>query len=297
MDVFDKARQDMEAGTPASADTAQAPSVEASSEEETKSNNQSDLAPESNQPSLAELEKMERFKFDGQEWTPKDLKNAILRMNDYTRKTQELSENRKSVETEQLYRDNFQVDFQKVLHNPELLDVFRTYYPAHWVKVAEQLLESNKSQTPKASETQTNQNTPQGSGLDPAVMKKLDYIEKTFQQREVEALEKTLDMEFNKLTSKYPKANQELALARAQILSDQKVDILKDGKLEEIFKNLNEIESGREKQWRENLIKEQKQANAKGRDIGKGGGTPGKAPEKMDFRQAREHMLKGIGAQ
>jgi hypothetical protein len=294
MDVFDKARQDMEAGTPDQSDNAQAPSVEATSEE-VKSNNQSELAPESNQPSLAELEKLERFKFDGQEWTPKDLKNSILRMNDYTRKTQELAETRKSIETEQLYRDNFQVDFKKVLQNPELIEVFRTYYPAHWVKVAEQLLETTKSH-PKASET-PNQSTPQGSGLDSSVLKKIDYIEKTFQQREVEALEKSLDMEFTKLTSKYPKANPELALARAQLLSDQRVDILKEGKLEEIFKSLNDIESTREKQWRENLIKEQKQANAKARDIGKGGGTPGKAPEKMDFRQAREHMLKGLGAQ
>lgn len=293
MDVFDKARQDMEENVPAQADTTSAPSVEASSEE--IKSNQSSVAPESNQPSLAELEKLERFRFDGQEWTPKELKNAILRMNDYTRKTQEVAESRKGVETEQLYRDNFQADFSKVLQNPELIDVFKTYYPAHWVKVAEQLLESSKSQ-PKA-QTQSSQQAPQGTAVDPTLMKKIDYIEKTFQQREVEALEKTLDMEFTKLTQKYPKANQELALSRAQLISGQNVDILKDGKLEEIFKTLHELESGRENQWRQNLIKEQKQANAKGRDIGKGGGTPGKAPEKMNFREARDNMLKGLGAQ
>ncbi len=298
MGVFDKARQDMDAGAPEHSETAEAPSVDATSSEETKSSGQSELAPDSNQPQLAELEKLERFRFDNQEWTPKDLKNAVLRMNDYTRKTQELAESRKSVETEQLYRDNFKVDFQKVLQNPELIDVFKQYYPKHWVEVAEQLLETTKSSSGSTQNAQPNQQQPpQGSALDSKLLKRIDYIEKTFQQREVEALEKTLDAEFDKLTQKYPKANQELALARAQLLSDKQVDILKDGKLEEIFKSLHDVESGREKQWRDSMVKEQKTANAKGRDTGKGGGTAGKAPEKMSFREARDNMLKGLGAQ
>ncbi len=280
MEMFDKARQEMEAA-PA---PAEAPSDASSTQEASRPT--SDLAPESNQPTIAELEKLERFKFEGQEWTPKDLKNSILRHNDYTRKTQELAESRKAVETEQLYRENFKADFDKVLQNPALIDVFKQYYPAHWVAVAQELLNYQKptAQTP-------NQTTQQGPGIDPGLMKKIEYIEKTFQQREVEALEKSLDSEFTKLGQKYPKANQELVLARAQLLSDQKIDILKDGALEKVFKDLNDLESSREKQWRESLIKEQKTANAKGRDIGKGGGTPGKAPEKMSFRQARDEMM------
>lgn len=291
MDIFDQARQEMDNSAPAPADNAQSPSVGASSSQEQVSH-QSDLAPDSNQPSIAELEKMERFRFDGQEWTPKDLKNSILRHHDYTRKTQELAESRKGVETEQLYRDNFKLDFDKVLQNPELLDVFKQYYPAHWVAVAERLLSYSKP----AEQAQTQMtNQPQGSQVDPGLMKKIEYIEKTFQQREVEALEKSLDSEFNKLTSKYPKANQELALARAQLLSDRKVDILKDGNLEKIFKELHDQDATREKQWRDSLLKEQKTANAKGRDIGKGGGTPGKAPEKLSFKEARAQMFKDLG--
>lgn len=288
---FDKVRQEMVSEPAPQAESA--PSVETSSTEE-KPSNQSELAPDSNQPSIAELEKMERFKFEGQEYTPKELKNAILRHNDYTRKTQELAENRKSVETEQLYRDNFQADFEKLLQNPELIEAFKQYYPKHWVDVAEKLLGFTAQKPAQQTAQSPSQNTQQGS-LDPQVMKKIEYIEKTFQQREVEALEKALDSEFTKLTQKYPKANQELALARAQLLSDQKVDILKNGALEKVFKDLHDVEAGREKQWRDNLLKEQKQANAKGRDIGKGGGTPGKAPEKMSFKQARDEMSKTFG--
>ncbi len=292
---FDQVRQEMDNGTPAEKpDNVAAPSVETSSEEKTLSSRSSDLAPDSNQPSMAELEKMERFKFDGQEWTPKDLKNAILRHNDYTRKTQELAENRKSVETEQLYRDNFRVDFKKVLQDPDRMNDFRQAYPSHWVELAETLLEKEQSAVQPQS---VQQNATAGAGLDPKIMKDIDYIKNTFQQREIEALEKSLDAEFLKLGQKYPSANQELVLARAQILSDKKVDILQNGKLEEIFKTLHDQESTREKQWRENMLKEQKTANARGRDIGKGGGTPGKAPEKMNFRQAREKMLEDHGAQ
>ncbi len=85
-------------------------------------------------------------------------------------------------------------------------------------------------------------------------------------------------------------------MARAQVLSEKKVDILKEGKLEEIFKSLHDQDSTREKQWRENLLKEQKTANARGRDIGKGGGTPGKAPEKMSLKDARQRMIDDMGA-
>ncbi len=288
MEMFDKARQEMESTTA----PAEAQPSDASSAQETSQT--SSYAPESNQPSIAELEKLERFKFDGQEWTPKDLKNSILRHNDYTRKTQELAESRKAVETEQLYRDNFETDFEKVLHNPELMQVFKQYYPAHWVKVAEKALERVQSYgTPK----QTPNQTQQGSSVDPGLMRKIEYIEKTFQQREVEALEKSLDSEFTKLGQKYPKANQELVLARAQLLSDQKIDILKDGQLEKVFKDLHDMDDSREKQWRENLLREQKTANAKGRDIGKGGGTPGKAPEKMSMKEARARMMsEGFGS-
>ncbi len=294
MSIFDQARQDMDKGAPAeSVDNAAAPSVEASSEE-TKSSHSSELAPDSNQPAMTELEKLERFKFDGQEWTPKDLKNAILRYNDYTRKTQELAENRKSVETEQLYRDNFRVDFDKVLQNPDLMSTFKQTYPAHWVDVAEKLLE--KAQASSNQPAKADQSATAGAQIDPKIMKDIDYIKNTFQQREVEALEKTIDAEFQKLSQKYPKANQELVLARAQVLSEKKVDILKEGKLEEIFKSLHDQDSTREKQWRENLLKEQKTANARGRDIGKGGGTPGKAPEKMSFKDARQRMIDDMGA-
>ncbi len=288
---FDQVRQEMTSPEAAPAAPSEA-SVNTESTE-TQSSHTSDMAPESNQPSMAELEKLERFKFDGQEWTPKDLKNSILRHNDYTRKTQELAESRKSVETEQLYRDNFKIDFEKVLQSPELMDTFRQFYPKHWVDVAEKLLEVSKAQQPAQQPSQSQ--TQQGSGLDPKVMQRIDYIEKTFQQREVEALEKTLDSEFTKLGQKYPNANQELVLARAQLLSDQKIDILKDGQLEQIFKNLHDSEASREKQWRDNLLKEQKTANTKGRDIGKGGGTPGKAPEKMSFKDARQNMMDRLG--
>lgn len=286
MDMFDKARQDMDA---APTSDRQSSSVDAESQNESsQSAHTSDLAPESNQPSIAELEKLERFKFEGKEWTPQDLKKSILFHNDYTRKTQELAESRKSVETEQLFRDNFKIDFEKVLHNPDLMDLFKQYYPPHWVEVAEKILDMSKTQSQPQTQTQ---NTQQGSSVDPGLMKRIESIEKTFQQREVEALEKTLDSEFTKLGQKYPRANQELVLARAQLLSDKKIDILKDGNLENIFKALHDKESSQEQKWRENLLREQKQANAKGRDIGKGGGTPGKAPEKMSMKEARARMM------
>ena len=46
---------------------------------------------------ILELDKVKEFLFEGQKFTPQELKNAWLRQQDYTRKTQELARERESV--------------------------------------------------------------------------------------------------------------------------------------------------------------------------------------------------------
>jgi hypothetical protein len=83
---------------------------------------QSEAAPESTPQTVAELDKLEKFKFEGQEYTPQELKNAILRQSDYTRKTQEFSQERR-------FYDNLQADLRSVRSNPALAAEFRRTYP------------------------------------------------------------------------------------------------------------------------------------------------------------------------
>jgi GTP-dependent phosphoenolpyruvate carboxykinase len=70
------------------------------------------------QPDLTDLDSVDRFRFAGREWTRDELQKSILMQNDYTRKTQEISETRK-------YYEHLQSDLPKVLRDPSRLLFFQ----------------------------------------------------------------------------------------------------------------------------------------------------------------------------
>jgi hypothetical protein len=74
-------------------------------------------------PELVDLDTMDKFKFGGREWTPKELEAAYMRQQDYSRKTQEIAQERK-------YYDNLPYDLDMVKNNPALVNQFKQVYPA-----------------------------------------------------------------------------------------------------------------------------------------------------------------------
>lgn len=224
---------------------------------------------------LLDLEKQERFRFAGKEWTPKELMNSYLMRDDYTRKTQELAETRK-------YAENFVHDLRTLVKEPNRINEFRSLYPSQYVERAMQILQmtGGNHQTSTAAPTQTDPREDRISFLE----SKIGDWEKAQYTREVESIQSWLDNQFDTLGKRYPFANHEAITARAQVLSDRGEKITPEI-LDRLFKaNNTEIKDSWEKMYRGKVETQLKQGQ-KGKDIGAGGGTPSAPPVKLKTMQ------------
>lgn len=228
---------------------------------------------------LMDIDKLEKFRFNGREWSAKDLKDAYLMREDYTRKTQELSETRK-------YQDNFATDLSTLRENPKLFSEFARIYPSEYVKLARKLLGSNQTpQTPGA----TNQTPQHDERLDrlTEIEDKLGNWEKAQHQAEVQKIQSWLDNQYTALSQKFPHANHEAVTARAEVLDRNGTEITQNV-LEKLFKqNDAEVKAVMDKMYKAKVTK-QLEANAKTKDMGPGGGVPSQAPKSpKTFKEAR----------
>jgi len=121
------------------------------------------------------------------------------------------------------------------------------------------------------------QEQPQGDPKLTALERKLEMLEQKEYQREREQAEKYIDSSIEKFSKKYELADQDLVLARAEVLisSNAKLD---DAAFEKIFKESHERNLERAKAHGEKMFKGQSQANSQAKDTSIGGGTPGQAP-------------------
>lgn len=246
------------------------------------------IEPEKNQD--LDLDKLERFRFQGKEWTPKELRNAQLRHEDYTRKTQELAETRK-------YSDNFAIDLQSVLRNPNRFEEFRKIYPKQFVQIAEEVLKSVKPSSPTPQSTQSTESAQKPT--DPRVEEILSewgQIKQEQQKAEIEQIHSWLDNQFETLSKKYDFANSEIVTARAEAASLQGTQITKE-LLDKLFKaNHEEIKGAWEKRYK-SKVNEQLEKGKKAKDIGGGGGIAGEAPRGLKtLAEAKKAMLADFGA-
>lgn len=238
-----------------------------------------------------DLDKLESFRFAGRDWSPKDLKNAYLMREDYTRKTQEVAEARK-------YTDNFPIDMQAVIQNPSLMNKLRAVYPKEFVAVAEKILATRQVQGTQEV-TSTQKPSDDFSKWRETVESKLSTIDQwqeAQRQNEVKSIESWLDNQYAMLSTKYPLAHPEIVTARARTLSEHghKID---EKALDKLFKeNHDELNGKFEKTYKEKVNK-QLEAGSKSKDTGSGGGTPGKSPGgPRNLKEAKEAMLKDLGA-
>lgn len=243
---------------------------------------------------IADLEKMDKFKLDGQEWTLKDLKAAIMRQKDYTQKTMSLSEERKSLQEEKKFYENLAWDLDKVRANPALANEFVKVYPKQFHKYAEDYL---KNPSPDGQQQSVQGQKPQPQ-VDVQLLSRLDQLEKAHQAQEVQKNERLIEQTMAKLSEKYPDAAnfKEMVLGRAFEAHSNGV-VLNDEAWEGIYKQVNSEVEGLLKAKYGNLVKKQTEANAKSRDVGVGGGSAGRAPVKFtrfdDLAKHAEQIAKG----
>ena len=243
---------------------------------------------------ILDLDKLERFRFDGKEWGPKDLKNSYLRHADYTKKTQELKEARK-------YSDNFTIDLEKVIENPALLTDFRAVYPKEYVERALRVLKRLEGNGAEAKSPQERAESPTAG--DPQLIKKLSTLEEKLaaiednhRATEVEKIQSWLNNQYESLQKKYPDADPDVVDARAEIASRQGTEI-SVAALEKLFKASHDQNSARYEAKYKEKVQKQIEAGKKAKDSGPGGGTVGSAPKGIKtLKEAKAQMLQDFGS-
>lgn len=242
---------------------------------------------------LLDLDKLERFRFQGKEWSPKDLRNAYLMREDYTRKTQEVAQARK-------FAENYHIDAARVIENPALLKDFRAVYPKHYQDALEKLLSLRGDKQPVQPQEGESQSQPQ---LPKEVQSKILSLEEKFaslerekHDNEVKQLQNWLDNQFETLSKKYPSADPEVIMARAEVIARQGTDVT-DKVLDRLFKTHDQEVSEKWEKRYKSKVDEQLKAGSKGKDVGSGGGIPGGQPRGFKtIKEATAGFLKDIAA-
>ena len=232
------------------------------------------------QPSLTDLEKLEKFLYKGKEWTPQDLEKSMLMQSDYTKKTQQLSEERK-------FYENLPHDLAKVASNPGLANDFKSVYPEryhHYLDILKNL-NTQSSPAPQAQAQPVENNN--------ELVSRLERIENQWKEQEVKTVEAKIDQVFSQLSKKYPKADEETVLVQAQLALNSGVK-LNDENWEKIFKQVQDKYVSRFTEWQKEQVKQQREAHAKGKDVAGGGGVPGQAPKKMSWKDAEQAMIRDL---
>lgn len=238
---------------------------------------------------LADLDKLNRFRFEGKEWSREQMREKLregLRQEDYTRKTQELAETRK-------YADNFAVDLRAVIRDKNRFQEFAKIYPREYVERAREIL-SSMGQGAAFSQQQPNE----------PYNPRLQEIEQRFAQweqhqkaQEVEQIQSWLENQYQTLSKKYPLANTEIVTARADVASQQGHKITTQV-LEALFKKTDEEIKAQWDAHYKSKVDKQKQVGKEARDVGPGGGVPMTGPKKYkNITEAKQAWLAELSAE
>lgn len=217
---------------------------------------------------IIDLDKIEKFRFQGREWSPKDWQNGVMMQSDYTRKTQALSEERK-------YYDNLQADLETLAKNPHLAEEFKKVYPEKFHNYLNYVL-------PKQAEAKTQQ-----SANDPRVEELLQF-KQAWEEDRVNAHLKAIEAMEAKFTQKYPQADSDRVIASAQAWRQKNPQTkeIPENVWEQLYKADHARNEQRFKEWQSQQVKKQMEVNAQGKDTPSGGGVPAQGPVK--FRTIKE---------
>lgn len=249
-----------------------------------------------------ELERIEKFRFQGKEYTPKELGTLLAREKEaqkgFTQKMQALSEERKAFDTRraeyQKYDDNLVYDLEKVRQNPSLVQEFIRTYPESYHRHLKAVLSST-------SEGQANQGMREQSNNIPVeLMSQVQKLNEFVQKQEVAKAEVQIERDLEKALAQFKYASKKEVLADIYEFHNQSpVDPLTGAKPQitsELWLKAAEASHNDRlesyKAYQKELINNQKQANSKARDVGAGGGVPGQGPKKFSsFKDLNQHVL------
>lgn len=239
---------------------------------------------------LVDLDKHERFRWQGREWTRQELTDGTLMRADYSRKTQELQEARK-------YADNFDADLSKVVENPALFDEFRKIYPKRYIQAAQRIIDRLEPQN-KPAPTPTNSTTSLKDN--PTIRELLEWkseVEQSVKEARTQANLQWLDSQHEKMSPKFPLANAELVDKRlGDMLSQDKNLKVTEALMETLYKKASEDADSLYKSHYKKQVDEQKKASAKAKDVGRGSGVTSKE-KSLTMKEARQALFNHVDTQ
>lgn len=254
-----------------------APEISQTSEVANAADQAPDLSPTETAASpVIDLDTVEKFKWAGREMTPKELQGQVLMQSDYTRKTQEIAQERK-------FYDNLNDDLAAVKQNPALAAQFKEVYPEKFHRFLgfvhqEQPREQNRQELP------------------PEVQELVKFKEE-FQQERKNAYMAQINAMEAKYTAQFKLADVDRVLTGAQEWrkANPTSKEIPEQVWEKLYKASHESNQKRFKSWSDAEVNKQKQANAEGRDVPAGGGVPAQGPANVrTIKQAsaalREHL-------
>lgn len=265
---------------------------------------------------IIDIASLQKFRFKDREYTPKDLEGDLLRQRDYTKKTQELAKERETYaqhQKEQEFHDNLKIDLQAIVENPNLIHKFLEVYPAKFHSYLDLLPQNTLNQIQTQNQGSAPQQ-PHQSYVDPTLAREVYGIKQMLAQREqlekqtaFESDSKTKEAQLDAIDARcqqsYKHADPETVLAKFEWLNNSgKLGDPKDENYmqhvsqvyERLWKMDHEKNVARFEEYRTEQAKEQKRANAQGRDMGAGGGIPSQAPQKMKLKDVKNHILSTL---
>lgn len=247
---------------------------------------QSGKTQEQQEQEALDLAKVQKFKFEGQEMTYEDLKKAYLRQQDYTRKTQALSEERKSWDQKTQYWSNLDADLASVKANPALAAQFKSIYPEEFHKYLRYVANEQEAQTQQTAQAQQVLNNP-------IYDQRLTQLEQMIVAKEAQAMESQLAAQDEKMQAKYPLADPEKVYAKAQTLHKNGTQ-LDEQVWDKLWKSAHEADLKRYQAHYKEQVTKQQSANQKGRDMAPGGGMAGQAPVKAKFKDVKNIIINDL---
>ena len=247
-------------------------------------------APTTDPGQPVDLDSLARYRYQGRNL--KDWESGYMRQQDYTQKTQALAQERR-------FMENLAVDLDRVKQSPHLAEQFRQIYPQKYHAYLRYVAQETQAQPQAPGQYGQQPGQPSYARLDPAMEQRIAMLESSFKEREVAAIQAELDSKFKTLSEKYPFADEEAVVARAQALlaKMKEMDPTRDHRINDkqwdaLWKSQNDRSYGlSDAQYKKHVQAQLKQAK-KSADVSAGGGTPGHPPRQ--FRTLKEATAQAL---
>lgn len=238
-------------------------------------------------PQVPALDSLSEFEFQGEKYTPDRLQEVLSGY-----KT--LSEKQRAYADEERYVANLDADLESVVENPNLAEKFRQIYPKKFHFLVDKVLRSAKTGD---LPSQNNQAIPK-EFLNEFGQLKQGYqtLQQQMHQYAVEAANAKIDAILPKLIEKYPMAEEDQILTRAEgfVVSGGK---LTEQTWERIVRESHEKAQKKADAFYKRQLQSQVEKGRQAQDAGPGGATPGQAPKKIKtFAEAEKAMMEHLKA-